>query len=183
MADQSRPNPTDAGEGIDRMDDEGGASASVDPTQALADEIVELRKERDGLHDRLLRHAAEFDNYRKRIDRERRDTAQYAATEFLQELLPVIDDFERALQMNVPGADSYRQGLEIIHRALMDMLRKRGVTPIEAVGTDFDPEVHQAVSYEEDPQRRDGEVTEEFRRGYRLGDRLLRPAMVKVAKA
>jgi molecular chaperone GrpE len=183
MADQSRPNPTDVREGIDRMDDEGAASESTDPTPALADEIVELRKERDGLHDRLLRHAAEFDNYRKRIDRERRDTAQYAATEFLQELLPIVDDFERALQMNVPGADSYRQGLEIIHRALLDMLRKRGVTPIETVGTDFDPEVHQAVSYEEDPQRRDGEITEEFRRGYRLGDRLLRPAMVKVAKA
>lgn len=183
MSDQFRPNPADAREGIDRMDDEGAASTSTDPTPALADEIVELRKERDGLHDRLLRQAAEFDNYRKRIDRERRDTAQYAATEFLQELLPIIDDFERALQTKVPGADSYRQGLEIIHRALMDMLRKRGVTPIEAVGTDFDPEVHQAVSYEEESQRRDGEVTEEFRRGYRLGDRLLRPAMVKVAKA
>ena len=65
----------------------------------------------------------------------------------------------------------------------MDMLRKRGVTPIEAVGTKFDPQIHQAVSYEEDAKRRDGEVTEEFRRGYRLGDRLLRPAMVKVAKA
>ena len=65
----------------------------------------------------------------------------------------------------------------------MDLLRKRGVTTVEAVGTTFDPQVHQAVSYEEDPERRDGEVTEEFRRGYRLGERLIRPAMVKVAKA
>ncbi len=165
------------------MDDEGGATAATDPAPALADEIVELRKERDALHDRLLRQAAEFDNYRKRVDRERKDTAQYAAVEFLQDLLPIVDDFERALQTDAPGAESYRQGLEIIHRALMDMLRKRGVTPIDAVGTDFDPQVHQAVSYEDDPDRRDGEVTEEFRRGYRLGDRLLRPAMVKVAKA
>jgi molecular chaperone GrpE len=83
----------------------------------------------------------------------------------------------------VHGAESYRQGLEINQRELMDVLRKRGVTPIEAVGTKFDPQVHQAVAYEEDPERADGEVTEEFRRGYRLGDRLLRPAMVKVAKA
>lgn len=165
------------------MDDEGGATASTDAAPALADEIVELRKERDGLNDRLLRQAAEFDNYRKRIDRERRDTAQYAATDVLQDVLPIIDDFERALQTEAPGADPYRQGLEIIHRGLMDLLRKRGVTPIDAVGTDFDPQVHQAVSYEEDSERRDGEVTEEFRRGYRLGDRLLRPAMVKVAKA
>lgn len=166
------------------MDDEGASQTeSPDPTPALADEIVELRKERDALQDRLLRQAAEFDNYRKRIDRERRDISQYAATEFLQELLPIIDDFERALRIDAAGAESYRQGLEIIHRALMEMLRKRGVTPIEAVGTIFNPELHQAVSHEEDPDRRDGEVTEEFARGYRMGDKLLRPAMVKVAKA
>ena len=166
------------------MDDEGGAPSSTpDPAPGLADEIVELRKERDGLHDRLLRQAAEFDNYRKRVDRERKDSAQFAAIDFVEELLPVVDDFERALQIEAPGADSYRQGLEIIHRALMDMLRKRGVTPIEAVGTTFDPQVHQAVTYEEAPDRRDGEVMEQFTRGYRLGDKLIRPAMVKVAKA
>lgn len=171
-------------EDIERMDDEGAAQAeSTDPAPALADEIVELRKERDGLQDRLLRQAAEFDNYRKRIDRERRDVSQYAATEFLQELLPIVDDFERALRIDAAGAESYRQGLEIIHRALMELLRKRGVTQIEAVGTTFDPQLHQAIAYEEDPERRDGEVTEEFARGYRLGDKLLRPAMVKVAKA
>ena len=192
MSDQPkrRAKATDATDKIERvpddvrrMDDEGAAQASVDPTPALADELVELRKEHDALHDRLLRQAAEFDNYRKRIERERKDTAEYAAVEFLQELLPVIDDFERALQVDAPGAESYRQGLEIIHRALMEMLRKRGVTAIEAVGTDFDPHVHQAVAYEDAPDRRDGEVTAEFRRGYRLGDRLVRPAMVKVAKA
>lgn len=183
MADQSGPSSTNTPEELERMDDDGASSMATDPAPALADEIVELRKERDALHDRLLRQAAEFDNYRKRIDRERKDTAQYAAVELLQDLLPIIDDFERALQTDAPGAESYQQGLEIIHRALMDTLRRRGVTPIEAVGTMFDPQVHQAVSYEEDPKRRDGEVTEEFRRGYRLGERLLRPAMVKVAKA
>jgi molecular chaperone GrpE len=95
----------------------------------------------------------------------------------------VIDDFERALQSDAPGAESYRQGLDIIHRALIEMLRKRGVTPINAVGTDFDPQIHQAVAYEAAPDRREGEVTEQFTRGYRLGDKLIRPAMVKVAKA
>jgi len=181
MAEQSKRKTK---EDIERMDDEGAAQAeSTDPAPALADEIVELRKERDGLQDRLLRQAAEFDNYRKRIDRERRDGSQYAATEFLLELLPIVDDFERALRIDAAGAESYRQGLEIIHRALMEMLRKRGVTQIEAVGTTFDPQLHQAIAYEEDPERRDGEVTEEFARGYRLGDKLLRPAMVKVAKA
>ena len=171
-------------EDIDRMDEEGASQAeSVDPTPALADEVVELRKERDALHDRLLRQAAEFDNYRKRIDRERRDITQYAAADVLQELLPIVDDFERALRVEAAGAESYRQGLEIIHRALLELLRKRGVTPIAAVGEMFNPEVHQAVAYEEHGDRRDGEIIEEFARGYRLGDRLLRPAMVKVAKA
>jgi molecular chaperone GrpE len=168
---------------VERMEDEGAASAAADPAPALADEIVELRKERDSLHDRLLRQAAEFDNYRKRVDRERKDLGQMAAIDFVQELLPVIDDFERALQTDAPGAESYRQGLEIIHRTLMDMLRKRGVTPIDAVGTMFDPQVHQAVAYEEASDLRDGEVMEQFTRGYRLGDKLIRPAMVKVAKA
>jgi molecular chaperone GrpE len=183
MAESTRSKPAEVPE-VERMEDEGAPSATTtDPTPVLADEIVELRKERDGLHDRLLRQAAEFDNYRKRVERERKDSAQIAAIDFVQELLPVIDDFERALQTQAPGAESYRQGLEIIHRALMEMLRKRGVTPIDAVGTEFDPQVHQAVAYEEAPDRRDGEVMEQFTRGYRLGDKLVRPAMVKVAKA
>jgi molecular chaperone GrpE len=187
MADKSRhKNHTDTADGpldVERMDQEGAASEAVDPAPALADEIVELRKERDGLYDRLLRQTAEFDNYRKRIDRERRETSEHAAAAVLQDLLPLLDDFERALQVDVPGAHAYRQGLEIIHRGLLDLLKKRGATPIESVGTDFDPHVHQAVAYDAAPDRRDGEVIEEFRRGYRLGDRLLRPAMVKVAKA
>jgi molecular chaperone GrpE len=184
MADKSmHSKPTDAPD-VERMDDEGGAPSSApDAAPALADEIVELRKERDGLQDRLLRQAAEFDNYRKRQDRDRKDWSQMAAIDFVQELLPVVDDFERALQIEAPGAGSYRQGLEIIHRGLMDLLRKRGVTPIDAVGADFDPQVHQAVAYEDAPDRRDGEVIEQFTRGYRLGDKLVRPAMVKVAKA
>jgi molecular chaperone GrpE len=168
---------------VERMNSEGGSAPADDAVPALADEIVELRKERDGLHERLLRQAAEFDNFRKRIDRERKDTSEYAAVEFIKDLLPIIDDFERALKTDAPGAEPYRQGLEIIHRAMMDMLRKRGVTRIDAAGTDFDPHIHQAVSYEAAPDRREGEVIEEFARGYRLGDRLLRPAMVKVAKA
>jgi molecular chaperone GrpE len=170
---------------VDRFSDEGGAaSGTSDPTPALADELIELRRERDGLYDRLLRQAAEFDNYRKRIERERRETIEYASADLLQEILPILDDFERALQAEAaPGAEKYREGLEIIHRALTELLRKRGVTAIEALGTDFDPHIHQAVAHELSPDRRDGEVIGEFRRGYRLGDRLLRPAMVKVAKA
>ena len=184
MANKSRRNePAAAPEDVERMEEEGAAGQAVDPAPGLADEIVELRKERDGLLDRLLRQVAEFDNYRKRIDRERREASDYAAADVLQDILPILDDFERALQVDAPGSEPYRQGLEIIHRALLELLRKRGVTAIDAVGTDFDPHIHQSVAYEEAPDKRDGEVIAEFRRGYRLGDRLLRPAMVKVARA
>jgi molecular chaperone GrpE len=108
-----------------------------------------------------------------------------AAADLVGELLPLVDDLERALQADPgsEGAEAYRRGVELIHRQLLELLRKRGVRPIEALGADFDPHFHQAVSHEPAAGRRDGEVVEEFRRGYMLGDRLLRPAMVKVAKA
>ena len=145
------------------------------------DPLEELRRERDTLQDRLLRTAAEFDNYRKRMDRERRDLAEYTAGEVMKELLPIIDNLERALQASAPD-DPLRKGVELTQRQMLDMLRKRGVTPIEALGADFDPNFHQAVIHEESTEHREGEVMEELQRGYVVGDRLLRPAMVKVAK-
>jgi molecular chaperone GrpE len=145
------------------------------------DPLEELRRERDALQDRLLRTAAEFDNYRKRMDRERRDLADYTAGEVIRELLPIIDNLERALQAAAED-DPLRKGVELIHKQMLELLRKRGVTPIEARGADFDPNFHQAVIHEESADHREGEVMEEFQRGYVVGDRLLRPAMVKVAK-
>ena len=147
-------------------------------------DIAALKAERDALQDRLLRTAAEFDNYRKRIDRERREQSDAAAFSLLSEVLPVVDNLERALQSpSGPEAAGFRAGVELILRQLVDLLRKRGVTPIEALGADFDPRFHQAVSQEASDAHRDGEVMEEMQRGYMLGDRLLRAAMVKVAKS
>ena len=144
------------------------------------DPLEEVRRERDALQDRLLRSAAEFDNYRKRMDRERRDLAEYTAGEAIKDLLPIIDNLERALQASALD-DPLRKGVELIHKQMLEILRRRGVTPIEALGADFDPNVHEAVTQEESAQHRDGEVMEELQRGYKVGDRLLRPAMVKVA--
>jgi molecular chaperone GrpE len=157
-----------------------------DPQQQQQDEtqldpLEELRRERDALQDRLLRTAAEFDNYRKRMDRERRELADYTAGEAIKDLLPIIDNLERALQASAQD-DPLRKGVELIHKQMLEMLRKRGVTPIEALGADFDPNVHEAVSHEESDQHREGEVMEELQRGYKVGERLLRPSMVKVAK-
>jgi molecular chaperone GrpE len=149
-----------------------------------ADPIETLQQEKQALQDRLLRTAAEFDNYRKRIDRERREQADAAAADILADLLPIVDDLERALHSRAGGdADAYRKGVELIHKQMMDLLRKRGVKRIEPVGADFDPNYHQAVIQEVSPDHREGEVMEVLRSGYMLGDRLLRPAMVKVAKA
>jgi molecular chaperone GrpE len=126
--------------------------------------------------------AAEFDNYRKRVDRERREQADAAAEGVLLELLPIVDDLERALQAPAAGdVQAYRAGVELILRQMLDVLRRRGVTPIDTADADFDPRLHQAVSQEHSESHRDGQVLEELRRGYMLGDRLLRAAMVKVA--
>ena len=102
----------------------------------------------------------------------------------MQELLLVVDDFDRALTIEAGGgADAYRKGVELIHQKLHDLLRKRGVKSFDALGTDFDPNIHQAVVHESSPDHREGEVIGEMQKGYMMGDRLLRPAMVKVAKA
>ena len=150
---------------------------------ALQEDPEQILKERDDYRDRYLRSIAEFDNYRKRIERERKELAEFASFEILHDLLPLVDDLERALAA-AEGAQTvarYRQGVELIHKQLGELLRKKGVTPIEAKGADFDPHVHQAVATEASETHRDNEVIEELRRGYKLGDRLLRPAMVKVA--
>jgi molecular chaperone GrpE len=171
----------------DRTNDQESTGAATEPQpEPETDEspLDTLRREKDALQDQLLRTAAEFDNYRKRVDRDRRDQADAATASALTGLLPIIDDLERALKAPTGGDfESFRKGIELIHQQMLELLRKRGVKPIEAVGADFDPHYHQAVVHESSPDHREGEVIEEFARGYVLGDRLLRPSMVKVAKA
>lgn len=153
------------------------------PAQAEPTSLDELRRDKAALYDRLLRTAAEFDNYRKRMERERRDLFEFTAAEILTELLPIVDNFERALQAPSTGDEAFRKGVELIHKQLHDLLKKRGVTAIQALGVDFDPKFHQAVIHEASDAHRDGEVMAELQRGYLLGERLLRPSMVKVAKS
>lgn len=148
-----------------------------------------LTEERDDLQERLLRSVAEFDNYRKRTDRERRELAEAAAIDLIRDLLPVVDDLERALgaaadqSSDDPAAQAVLRGVDLISRQVREVLRKRGVEPLDVVGADFDPRWHEAVANDPLGDHRPGEITVEVRRGYRIGDRLLRPAMVKVANA
>ena len=165
-----------------------GAEPDNQPTAETAppgDELAKALEESDQLRDRLLRTTAEFDNFRKRIDRDRREMADRAAEGLLLDLLPVVDDLERALSVEAAGegADAYRRGVELIYKQLSELLARRGVTVMGALGSDFDPHLHQAVTSVPANGHRDGEVVEVLRTGYLLNDRLLRPAMVKVAQA
>ena len=159
-------------------------AAEVDQHAALQAQIDQLTQERSTLLDQLLRRQAEFENYRRRVDRERAETYARSRAEVVLELLPVIDNFERALaSLEHSGSDakSLRQGIELIHRQLNDALAKLGLEPVESVGQAFDPNVHEAVSAEPSSEHEENTVIAEFERGYRLGEKLLRPAKVKVA--
>jgi molecular chaperone GrpE len=154
------------------------------PADAADAALAAVTRERDDLKDRLLRQAAEFDNYRKRVERERRAQADESVTRLLLELLLVIDDFDRALTMDAgDGSAQYRKGIELIHGKLHEILKKYNVKPIDALGAQFDPNLHEAVIHEPTNEAREGEVIGELRKGYMQGERLLRPAMVKVAQA
>jgi len=144
-------------------------------------ELQKLKTERDSLLDRLARAQAEFDNARKRAAREQQDFRDFATVDAIKSLLPVIDSFERALKAKSDAAD-FRSGVELIYKQLQDVLSKLGVKAIASKGEQFDPHVHEAIEMVETPDAADHEVLEEWQRGYKFKDRLVRPAMVKVAK-
>jgi molecular chaperone GrpE len=165
-------------------DQASGASAEVRPPTEFTGpeaEIQRLRAERDTAVDRLARMQAEFDNARKRAAKEQQDFRDFALTDTIKTLLPVVDNFERALQSKSEPAD-FRAGVELIYKQLRDVLTKLGVQPIDAKGQQFDPRFHEAVEMVDTADAADHEVLEEWQRGYKYKDRLLRPAMVKVAR-
>jgi len=175
----------DRDDGPDATVDEarGVTGVDVQPMPALDREQVEaLRRERDELRDQLLRKRAEFDNYRKRVERDREQSATDATAAVLKAVIPTIDNLDRALEAT--GAEStLRQGVELTRRELLALLERQGVTIEDPVGQPFDPQRHQALSHEVAPGLPEGTIVEVFRKGYSFKDRLLRPALVKVAKA
>jgi len=151
----------------------------------LTDERDKLLNEKQEIYDRLLRNKAEFDNARRRAERERSEFVQYAGMEMVRDILPVVDDFERALQSSAGMPDGpakdYIKGIELIYQRLVDRLTKMGLEPIEAEGKTFDPNLHQAVERVETKDAPDQTILGEFQRGYMFKGRLLRPTMVRVA--
>jgi molecular chaperone GrpE len=163
------------------------SSGVVDPPASPASALEAVTAERDrlieeknDLTDRLLRRQAEFDNFRRRAERDRADVLEFANTETVRSILPILDDFERALKVECSGKE-YARGMELIYQRLSDALKKLGLEPISAKGLKFDPNLHHAVDMLETDDVEDHTVLDEYQPGYNFRGRLLRPAMVKVA--
>lgn len=167
----------------DQGDEGGDSSANVSEVAAATDtELQKLKVERDTLLDRLARLQAEFENARKRAAREQQEFRDFATADAIKALLPAFDSFERALQAPATQLNDFRGGVELIYKQLQDALAKLGVGPVPAKGELFDPHVHEAIEMVETTEVPDHQVIDELQRGYKLKDRLLRPAMVRVAR-
>jgi molecular chaperone GrpE len=175
--------PADPGDGFEEKEVRAAGETSATPaTRSEEGEIKTLREERDVLFDRLARLQAEFDNYRKRAARENLDFREYAMADAARSLLPVIDSLALALKNASASPDDFRKGVELIARQLQVALERMNVQRVPAQGEPFDPRVHEAIEVVESDKVPDHHVLEELQAGYRMKDRLLRPAMVKVAK-
>ncbi|WP_018752757.1 nucleotide exchange factor GrpE [Paenibacillus sanguinis] len=152
-------------------------------TVSLSEEVEKLRAENEEGQQRLLRTQADFDNFRRRTVKEKEELGKYASAKLITELLPVIDNFQRALGTagDSPEAASYTKGVEMIFRQLEGVLSAEGLVPMETVGQPFNPEFHQAIMQVESEEYEEGIVVEEVQKGYMLKDKVLRPAMVKVS--
>ncbi|TAM82532.1 MAG: nucleotide exchange factor GrpE [Acidobacteria bacterium] len=158
--------------------DSDGAALPADLPAAYRQLLAEKKE----LFDRLVRKQAELENVRKRVEREKEDFLQHATMGLIRALLPTLDALERGLkhrEENVP--DKFYSGMELIHRELLEVLKRAGLAPVESEGRTFDPHVHQAVESIETDEFNDQAVVEELQRGYKLKERLLRPAIVRVA--
>jgi molecular chaperone GrpE len=154
-------------------------NSEVNDVEALAEQ---LKAENAQYLDRLARLQAEFDNFRKRSAREQQDFRDYALVEALKQLLPLLDSLDRALKTEGATAEDFRSGIDLIDRQFHQVLEKLGVEPIEAAGKPFDPTVHQAIQMVDTDEVPDNHVVDELQRGYKIRERLLRPAMVRVAQ-
>ena len=169
--------PADGGEGSPQPAEERSSGAAEMSTT----EFQKLKAERDALLDRLARAQAEFENARRRAAKEQQEFRDFATSDAIKTLLPVFDSFERALQAKSAGGE-FRSGIELIYKQLQDALAKIGVHAIPAKGEPFDPRYHEAIEMVETTDAPDHTVLDELQRGYKFKDRLLRPAMVRVAK-
>ena len=161
-----------------------GQDIPLSGREELIEQIERLEKENQDLSDRLLRTMAEFDNYRKRVAREKDDLLKYGAEKMALDILPVADNFERALEQAKTAADAAAvvEGVQMIFKQFLATLEKFNIKPFESVGQPFDPEKHEAMAQQDDPQFAENTVMGELQKGYFLNDKLLRPARVVVSR-
>jgi len=164
----------------DSSPDALAVDSPADLQAQLAAEREQFAAEKADLQERLLRARAEFENARRRSELQRQDYLQYAAMDTVREMLPILDDFERALKVETADRD-YAKGVELIYQRMADALKRAGLEPIETAGKTFDPNIHQAVERVQTEEAEDQAILAEFQRGYNFKKKLLRPAMVKVA--
>jgi len=165
------PEDSGAGEGPEESQDQ----------ENLMELLTREKARSEDYFNRLARLQADFDNYRKRVAREREDLLKYAGEQIIASLLPIMDNFERALGAKNDDPGKLAEGVEMISRQIQDILTREGLEPIPSVGEQFNPEVHEAVMREENGDQPENTVIEEFRKGYTLKGKVIRPAMVKVA--
>lgn len=146
----------------------------------LNNDLLEQKKRSDEYFDHLKRNMAEFDNFKKRMQKEKESMYSTIVADFVSELLPVMDNFEKAVDAETKD-ESYKNGMKMIYSQIDDLLKKAGVEEIEALGKEFDPNYHEAVMHIEDDKYKEKEIVEVFRKGYKLGDKVIRHTMVKVA--
>ena len=172
------------GEVTEDQPEAGDEAPEPSELERLNEELAAAREEARRLEDQFLRQAAETENYRKRVAREKQDAIRHANESLVRDLLPVIDDLERAVEHGRSGGNgqSLLDGVELVLRAYLEALQKHGVTQVTAKGEPFDPEKHEAFAQVETAEHEANTVVDEVHRGYYLGDRLLRPSLVSVAK-
>jgi molecular chaperone GrpE len=155
------------------------------PAEAIGEDktLTELQRQVDDNHSRYLRAQADFDNFRRRTVKEKEELTQYASLKVISQLLPVLDNFQRALQTGGEGAESgsFAKGVDMIYRQLSQVLEAEGLKQMESVGHPFDPELHQAIMQVASEDHEEGTVVEVIQPGYKLKDKVIRPAMVKVS--
>ena len=184
MTPPDREPPDEEGAGVPHAEEAAAANgleALPEEPRPVEEEIAALREERDDLRDALLRRRAEFENYRRRVERDRHTAAQEALAAVFREIVATVDNLERALSAG-GDQDELREGVGLTYRELLGLLESHGVVAVDPQGEPFDPTLHEALLHEPVAGLSEGEVAEVFRKGYSYGERLLRPALVKVAK-
>lgn len=165
-----------------KTEDNVKAKKETEEESSCEKELERKVKEIEEINERYLRLQADFVNYKKRIEKEKESIYSYASEEIINSLLPIVDNFERALSSSTNKEDSFYKGMDMIYKQLLEVLENNGLEEIEALHCEFDPNYHHAVFQEESEEYEEGIVLEVLQKGYKLNDKVIRPSMVKVAK-